>query len=101
MQRKVVRFLSTEQFESEGRNKGPIYEEGQEYDFEASFADRWLQRGVADLVKEYSDDPVIDAADPEQVAVLQQAIEDRDAREKAELAESLAQSRANLEALLG
>jgi len=100
MQRKVVKFLSTEQFECDGRNQGPIFEEGKEYDFEASFADRWLQRGVAEFVREYSDDPVIDAADPEQVAILQDAIDARDERQHAELADSLSEARAKLEALL-
>lgn len=101
MLRKVVKFLSTEIFESEGRNKGPIYEEGKEYDFEASFADRWLQREVAELVKEYSDDPVLDAADPEQVQALQAAIDERDARKHGDLADALAGAREALNAAIG
>lgn len=101
MQRKVVKFLSTEQFESEGRNKGPIFDEGQEYDFEASFADRWLQRGVAELVREYSDDPIIDAADADQVAALQGAIEARFERQLGEMSADLSTARQALAAALG
>lgn len=93
MLRKVVRFLTTEQFECEGRNKGPIYEAEKEYDFEASFADRWIQREVAVLVREYSDDPIIDAADPAQVEALQKAIDERDARQHNDMAQSLAGAR--------
>lgn len=44
---KRIRFTSTERYESEGRNQGPLYKEGSTHDFEDDFADRWLRRGVA------------------------------------------------------
>lgn len=47
---KTIRFLQTEQFESEGRNAGPVYIAGDVHEFEDDFADRWIRRGVAELV---------------------------------------------------
>jgi hypothetical protein len=47
---KRIKFTQTVQYESEGRGKGPIFEEGSIHDLEDNFADRWLRRGVAELV---------------------------------------------------
>jgi hypothetical protein len=44
---KRIKFTRTEQFESEGRNQGPIYVEGSVHDFDDAFADRWLRRSAA------------------------------------------------------
>ena len=57
MPRKIVRFLTTELFESEGRGKGPLFEEGKEYEFDGPFADRWINREAAVLVRELPDEP--------------------------------------------
>jgi hypothetical protein len=42
-----IKFNQTVQYESEGRNKGPVYAKDSVHDFTAEFAQRWLQRGVA------------------------------------------------------
>lgn len=44
---KEIQFVRTELYESEGRNKGPTFEEGSVHKFEDAFADRWLRRGAA------------------------------------------------------
>lgn len=44
---KRIKFLSTEIYESEGRNQGPKYRKGSVHNFEDHFAERWLRRGVA------------------------------------------------------
>ena len=46
-----VRFTRTAQLESEGRNQGPIFEEGKTYEMEPDFAQRWIRRGVAELAE--------------------------------------------------
>lgn len=58
-----VRFLKTVQHQSEGRNKGPIYNEGSEHEFPEPFAQKWLRRGVA-VVVEPSPAPVRKATPP-------------------------------------
>ena len=45
-----IKFLRRVQYESEGRGKGPIYEQGSEHEFDDTFAQRWLRRGVAVVV---------------------------------------------------
>lgn len=44
-----VRFLRSAQLESEGRHRGPRFEEGQVVDLPADQAERWRRRGVAEL----------------------------------------------------
>lgn len=45
-----LRFLETVQYETLGRHKGPVFEAGETYDFPDSIAERWLRRGVAEVV---------------------------------------------------
>ena len=45
-----VKFLRDELYEHEGRNLGHLYREGEVYDFEPSFAERWLRRNAAEAV---------------------------------------------------
>jgi hypothetical protein len=45
-----VKFLRDELFEHEGRNQGHLYLEGEVYDFEPDFAERWLRRGAVELI---------------------------------------------------
>lgn len=49
---KRIRFLLTEQYESEGRNKGPIFLKGHVFELEDDFADRWLRRLAAERVSD-------------------------------------------------
>lgn len=46
-----IRFTKDTRYESEGRNKGPLYKAGDLHDFDEAFAERWLRRGVAEVVK--------------------------------------------------
>ena len=62
---KWVEFKSTVQFESLGRNKGPVFEAGSRHQLEDDFADRWIRRGVAiaaegPLVESVEEAPVQD-----------------------------------------
>lgn len=45
-----VKFTKTVQYETGGRNQGPVYESGSEHDFTEDFANRWIRRGAAVLV---------------------------------------------------
>lgn len=45
-------FTETVQLESEGRNKGPVYQEGEIHDFPEVTAQRWLRRRKAKLAPE-------------------------------------------------
>lgn len=45
-----IQFLRDEQYENEGRNKGPKFAKGELFDFTDAFGQRWLQRGAARLV---------------------------------------------------
>lgn len=56
-----VRFLRTEVYETEGFNKGPIFEQGSIHLFDRDFAERWIRRGAAEIV---SDDAAAEAAAP-------------------------------------
>lgn len=97
--RKILCFLRTEQFESEGRGKGPIFEEGQRYEFDGDFADRWLRRGAAELVEEIPE--VLDSADADQVAEIQAALEQRLDRSLQLMADDLLAARLPLQGALG
>ncbi len=68
-----VRFLRDELYENEGRNQGHLFQEGEEYDFEEAFAQRWLRRNAAELV-----DGDGKAVDPEQRFTPLNVIERRD-----------------------
>lgn len=50
-----ITFTQTVQYETGGRNQGPIFEEGSTHDFSDDFARRWLRRNVAVVTK---DEPV-------------------------------------------
>lgn len=45
-----VKFLRDELYEHEGRNQGHLYREGEVYDFEPAFAERWLRRDAVVLI---------------------------------------------------
>lgn len=57
MGQKVVRFLDDTQFESEGRGLGPWFLKDEEHTFDPDFAERWIRRGRAVLVRELPDEP--------------------------------------------
>lgn len=42
-----ITFTKTVQYESEGRGKGPTYEEGRTYELRDDLAQRWINRDVA------------------------------------------------------
>src|SRR5215211_157020 len=42
-----IKFLRLVQYESEGKNKGPIYEGDSVHELRDDLAQRWLRRGVA------------------------------------------------------
>jgi uncharacterized protein YodC (DUF2158 family) len=46
-----VKFLKDELYENLGRNKGYEFKEGEKYDFEPSFAERWIRRGIAEEIE--------------------------------------------------
>jgi hypothetical protein len=48
---KVV-FLKDELYEYEGRNQGHLYRKGEQYRFDRLFADRWVRRGLAEVIGE-------------------------------------------------
>lgn len=45
-----IKFRSDQLYESLGRNQGPLFKEGEVYDFTEDFAQRWIGRDVADEV---------------------------------------------------
>lgn len=42
-----IGFIRTVQYESEGRRKGPMFNEGEVFDCARDFGERWLSRNVA------------------------------------------------------
>lgn len=50
-----VRFTQDTIFETEGFRKGPRFEAGSAHDFADDFAQKWINRGVAERVE---DEPV-------------------------------------------
>jgi len=47
-----VTFNTTVQFQTDGRNKGPVYEAGKTYDLRDDHANRWIRRGMAAPAKD-------------------------------------------------
>lgn len=45
-----VEFTRTEQYENEGRGKGPIFKKGEQYDFTEDFAQRWIRRDAVIVI---------------------------------------------------
>lgn len=67
---KWIEFKSTVQFESLGRNKGPVFEAGSRHELDDDFADRWIRRGVAiaaeaPSVETANEQPAQDGATPQ------------------------------------
>ena len=81
---KTIRFLQTEQYESEGRNAGPVYIAGDVHEFEDDFADRWIRRGVAELVDAAAEKAEREsaAAAAENLVALEKAAAEKVAAEK-------------------
>jgi len=47
---KKIKFLERCVYETEGPNKGPVFEAGKEYSLDDDKADRWIRRGKAEEV---------------------------------------------------
>lgn len=45
-----VKFTRDEEFECEGRHQGHTFKEGEVYDFDEAFAQRWIRRGSVDVL---------------------------------------------------
>lgn len=45
-----VKFLERQQFENEGRHKGPVFEPGEVYDFTDAFGRRYIDNGSAEIL---------------------------------------------------
>lgn len=94
---KRIRFIKRTVFETlgPGHPDNPVFEEGAEETLRNDQADRWLKRQRAELVEDLGPDE-LEAADQEQVAVIEQAIEERDGAQFEGLADLLAKSRNEL-----
>jgi hypothetical protein len=53
-----VKFIADYRYETEGRNKGPLFKKGAVYDFPDDLAQRFLKRNVAERVNK--SEPVTD-----------------------------------------
>lgn len=54
---KTIKFLERVVYETEGPNKGPVFEEGSRHTLDDDKADRWIRRGVAVEARERSERP--------------------------------------------
>lgn len=94
---KRIKFIERAVFQQFGPDHpdNPVFEEGSEHTLRNDQADRWLKREKAELVEDFGPDE-LESADPEQVAVIEQAIEVRDGAQFKNLADELARSRNEL-----
>lgn len=65
-----LEFTQSVQFECEGRHKGPKFEKGERHRLADDFADRWLRRGVAQIVE----GPVLKAPPKDEAPIPETAI---------------------------
>ncbi len=98
---KKIKFVERTVFNQYGVDHpdNPVFEADSEHTLRNDQADRWLKRERAVLIEDLGPDE-LETADPEQVAVIEQAIEVRDGAQFESLADMLARSRNELTNLL-
>jgi hypothetical protein len=77
-----IKFTKNVRYETEGRNKGPVFEAGEVHDFREDIAQRWLRRKVAEVHVAQPEANSVPVAPPKELVAQTAQQRDPDPKEK-------------------